>query len=82
MKRKDLVGVILIAGLSGIISLIISSKLINPATKRQEQVEVVQPIVSTFTQPSDKFFNDKSINPTQIIKIGDNNNQKPLQSGN
>lgn len=78
MKRKD---IILIAGIvfvTGLISYFISNLFFAPPKDRKEQVEVVQPISTEFNMPDDKYFNSNSIDPTQPITIGENNNQQPF----
>ncbi len=79
MKQKDilLIGVIVI--IAGTVSYIISSKLFAPPKDRKTQVEVVEPITTEFSSPDNKYFNEKSLNPTKTIQIGDNPAQQPAQ---
>lgn len=82
MKQKDLTLIIVIVFVSGMFSFLISRVLINTSNQKQE-VEVVEPITAEFTQPSDKYFNSSSTNPTQLIEIGENKNETPFDdSGN
>ena len=61
----------------------IGPKLVIATPKnRQEKVEIVDAISSDFKQPSSKYFNRLSIDPTKLIQIGDNVNQKPFNSAN
>ena len=71
MKQKDWIVVIIVVIITGAVSLIISSSLFSAKTSIQK-VEVVQKVSSEFHTPAsdDKYFNDKSINPTQLIRIG------------
>lgn len=78
MKQKDIVLVILVIFISGVFSLVLSNYLFASPKNRQEKVEVVEPITAEFKQPDKKYFNAESIDPTQIIKIGDNNNNQPF----
>ncbi|HSX44375.1 MAG TPA: hypothetical protein VLF87_00495 [Patescibacteria group bacterium] len=78
MKQKDIALIIVVIAISGALSLVASRMLITSPKNRQEKVEVVEPISADFKQPDNKYFNTNSIDPTQIIKIGDNNNNKPF----
>ena len=78
MKQKDLVVVIAAAFLSGVVAIVLSSLLISTPKNRSQKAEVVQPIVSDFPEPDKQYFNDKSLDPTQLIRIGDNANASPF----
>lgn len=80
MKQKDIALIIVVVFISGFLSYFISSYLIVPSSERRAQVEVVEPIVADFSEPSKQYFNDKSINPTQTIEIGENDNKTPFES--
>lgn len=80
MKRKDLGVIIGVAIVSGIISLIVSSKVIVTPAHRQQQVEVVPAINAQFSTPSTTYFNSQSIDPTVLIQIGNNSNQTPFNN--
>ena len=78
MKQKDIASLLVIIIVSAALSFVISQKLFaSPASKRIE-AEVVEPIVSDFTAPSNKYFNENSVNPTQQIRIGDSSNITPF----
>jgi len=81
MKQKDiaLIGVVVI--ISAVLSLVISNKIFATPADRQQQVEQVGSINSTFTTPSATYINGSSIDPTQTIQIGANTNQTPFGSG-
>lgn len=78
MKQKDVALIIVIAFISGIISFVVSNKLFVTPSNRQQQVEVVDPINSTFQPLDKKYFNSNSIDPTQQTQIGSDNNQNPF----
>jgi len=80
MKQKDILTIVLVAIVSGIVSLVISSKVFNTPQNRQQEVEVVPAISVVFPQPSTQYFNSKSIDPIQIIRISNNNNTQPFGS--
>jgi hypothetical protein len=81
MKQKDLPLIILVVGISAIFSFILSNLLISSPKNRKEKVEVVSPITSDFKEPDKQYFNANSVDPTQLIQIGDNNNQQPFTGG-
>lgn len=80
MKQKDIALILVVVIVSGAFSLVLSNYLFSSPKNRQEQVEVVEPISADFKTPSsdDKYFNPQAINPTQIITVGDSNNQTPF----
>ena len=78
MKQKDIALILVIVFVSAVISLLISNMLFASPKKRQEQVEVVQPISSDFPAPDKRYFNEKAFNPTKTITIGQNNNTDPF----
>jgi hypothetical protein len=82
MKQKDIVLIIVVVFISGVVSLVLSNMLISSPKNRQEKVEVVEPISAEFDTPKkdDKYFNSQAIDPTQIIRIGDSNNQQPFNA--
>jgi hypothetical protein len=82
MKQKDIALILVIAFVSGLISLFVSRALFAPAASSQQQVEVVQSISSNFPTPNATYFNAKSIDPTQLIKISNTNNSNPFNGTN
>lgn len=77
MKQKDWFLIVIIVFISAILSFVLSGILIKPA-KKGDKVEVVESISSEFPQPDPKYFNLTSVDPTQVIRIGDNNNTTPF----
>ena len=80
MKQKDLAIIIGVVIISGILSFIISSKIIATPANRQQQVQVAPLISSQFNQPSSTYFNSSAIDPTKLIQIGNNSNQTPFNN--
>lgn len=78
MKQKDVILIIVVLFVSAIVSFFISSKLFASPKDRQTQVEVVEPISADLKQPDSRYFNANSIDPTQLIQIGNQNNQQPF----
>lgn len=80
MKQKDIATILFIVGISAIVSVFLSNKIISTPKNRQQKVEIVESIGSEFTRPDNKIFNEKALNPTQIIQIGNDPNDKPFNS--
>lgn len=81
MKQKDLPLIFVVVIFSAVVSLVLSNILISSPKNRKTKVEVVNPITSDFKEPDQRYFNAQSIDPTQVIQIGDNNNQQPFTGG-
>ena len=81
MKQKDIAIVIVVAFVSAVASLLVSRLLFASPQKQQQQVEVVPAITASFPSPDSRYFNSSSIDPTQLIQIGNNNNTNPFNSG-
>ena len=80
MKQKDFALIIAVAGISAIFAIALSSLFIVSPKNRNETAETVEPMVADFPAPSEKYFNDQSIDPTQVISIEDSNNQSPFNA--
>ncbi len=83
MKKKDITLILVIVIISAVFSFFISGYLFgNPETEPQ-QAEVVEAITDEFISPDERYFNDESINPTQLIRVGDEEgNVSPFGSSN
>lgn len=78
MKQKDIALIIVIVFISGIASFFISGALFASSSSRQQKVEKVEAITADFPTPSKKYFNSESIDPTQLIQIGNSTNPDPF----
>lgn len=78
MKQKDIMLIAVIVVVSGVLSFFLSNLVIGTPQKSGLKVEVVEPITSDFPTPDNKYFNEKSINPTQVITIDATNNPQPF----
>lgn len=78
MKKKDIGILVIIAVVSAVLSIALSNYLI-PSADRTQEVETVEPISAEFQRPPAEYFNQDSINPTQEISIGQDENSKPFQ---
>lgn len=85
MQKKDLSTVIVIVIVAGSFSLVFSNLILKPRVKR-DSVEVVTPIPSEIPNVKNdpaytSFYNPNALNPTQTIRIGDQQNQDPFSGG-
>lgn len=78
MKQKDIALILVIVFFSGIASFFLANKFISPPEHKQKAAKV-EAITDEFKQPDPKYFNDKSINPTKTITIGDGSNVLPIK---
>lgn len=77
MKQKDIVVIVLVAGVGAILSYFIANKVFVTQDDRQVEVEVIDVLTSEFTTPDERFFNAESINPARDAKL-DQTNQTPF----
>jgi hypothetical protein len=80
MKQKDIALIAAVVVFSAIVSLLVSKVIFTSPKNRQQEVEVVQPISSSFPQPDKRYFNKNAFDPTQTITIGQNANPNPFSS--
>jgi hypothetical protein len=78
MKQKDIILILVIAFISAVASILISKILFAAPATHQQQVEVVQPIVSDFPHPDTRYFSKDAFDPTKLITIGQNANPDPF----
>ena len=78
MKQNDIVLIIVIVFIAGVVSFFVSNALFSSTETRKADVEVVEPITQTFTEPDKRYFNDQALNPTQLIQIGNQDNRQPF----
>jgi hypothetical protein len=84
MKRKDFMIIGATAVIAVIFSIILSGALLGSPKKNQIKVPKVDVINALFPSPQTDdtfkpFFNDKALDPTQLIQIGDQTNASPFQ---
>jgi hypothetical protein len=82
MKRKDLTKVIFVAIIWGIFSIVVSGVIFKSPVKNA-RVPVVKPINTSFPQVStdsnyQAIFNTNALDPTQLIQIGNSQNNTPF----
>jgi hypothetical protein len=79
MKKKDALLIVVVAITAGVMALVISRIFLSAPKHLQQEVEVVEPISAEFKTPDTRIFNDQAINPTRLIRIGENQNQNPFE---
>lgn len=82
MKQKDLIIIMVVVFVSGFSSLFISNWLFASPSDLSAEVEVVDPITTDFPTPDTRYFNVNSIDPTQNITIGNDQNTEPFNQTN
>jgi len=82
MKQKDWIIIIVTVFISAVASFFISRALFASPEDRMAEVEIVEPILAEFQQPDDRYFNEDSINPSQSITIGEDDNPQPFSDSN
>ncbi|HEX9153249.1 MAG TPA: hypothetical protein VF809_00330 [Candidatus Saccharimonadales bacterium] len=78
MKQKDVALILVLVFVSGVMSFLVSRWVFGKPANRQQKAEIVDVISSDFSLPPTKYFNNNSIDPTQLIQIGDANNPNPF----
>lgn len=76
MKQKDIMTIGLVAFVSIIVSLVVTNLIFNGS--KNQTVENVPSITSYFPTPDSHYFNSNSIDPTQLIEIGNGVNPTPF----
>ncbi len=80
MKQKDLALILVVVFVSVVLSLVVSRWIFASPKNRTQTAEKVDVIGADFTQPSSKYFNVDSVNPTQQIQIGSDSNPNPFNA--
>ena len=78
MKKNDIGVIIAVAIFAGIFSLVASNLVFTPRSTKGLKAQKIDVINSAFQQPDKRYFNSESINPTQLIQIGDTPNGQPF----
>lgn len=71
MKKKDISLLAIIVIISAVFSFFVSGLIVGDPESDPIEAEVVDAISSDFESPDDRFFNEDSFNPTQLIRVGD-----------
>ena len=80
MKKKERNTIIIVILVSAFVSFFAAKFLIGGSRDKTQTAEVVEPISAEFSRPDPKIFNENAVNPTQLIKIGENANPTPFNA--
>ncbi len=78
MKQKDIALIAVIGFVALVAGLLLSNMVFSSSSKRTMKKDVVTAITTDFKEPDKKYFNENSVDPTQIIRIGEDTNQTPF----
>lgn len=81
MKQQDVATIILVIGISAIVSLFVSKAIFVPPKDRQQTVQQVQAITTDFETPApdSPYFNSNLIDPTKTIQVNQSNSNNPFK---
>ena len=79
MKQKDIALIIVIIFVSGVVSYIVSGMLFKNSSQSTtvQTVSVINPDFNV-SQVNPEYINSSSVDPTQLIQIGNSNNPNPF----
>lgn len=85
-KKQNLVVLAIVAFIAAIISIAVSGAVFGTPQSRPIKVPVVDNISPTFPDVQHdstytSFLNNKALDPTQLIQIGNSSNTTPFQGG-
>lgn len=85
MKRKDILVIAAVGFIAAIFSFVLSGAIFGSPKSNPIKVPVVHKIDSSFPVVQNdsqytSFFNDKALNPTELIQIGGTGNNQPFQN--
>lgn len=83
MKKNDILTLVVAGIIAAVFSTFLSMLVFTGGDNRQQKVDEVEVITASFPLPKDDevlkgVFNESAIDPTQLIRIGDNTNQNPF----
>ncbi len=78
MKKNDIAVIVAVGVFAAIFSLVLSNLLFTPKSTKELKAQKVDSISAGFDQPDKRYFNSESINPTQLIQIGENKSTTPF----
>lgn len=76
MKQNDIITLIVTIFFSVVLSIVAANLLFSKASLSNQRVDIVPTIRTNFSIPNTQYFNNQSIDPTQIINIAPGNNQQ------
>ncbi len=79
MNKKDRNTLVVVILVSAFVAFFAAKILIGSPQKKPQKVEVVEPISIDFQRPDSTVYNQDAVNPTQLIKISENENTDPFR---
>lgn len=85
-KRQNIVILVIVGLIAAMVSIVISGAIFGTPQNNPIKVPVVDPISPSFPDVQHdsnytSFLNNKALDPTQLIQIGNNQNTAPFQGG-
>lgn len=80
MKQKDIALILIVAIVSVVVAILASNFIFSFTGGRELEAESADTISSSFTVPGTQYYNNESVNPTQIIRINNNENNQPFNN--
>lgn len=80
MKKTDIAMLVLIAGISILVSALTLKSILGDPSEKTRNVQITNEISDSFTEPSKDIFNKEAINPTVQVFIGDGSDKKSSSS--
>lgn len=78
MKQKDIALIIIVIFVGGVFSVIMTKTVFVSTTSKQQTAQKIEPISNEFKEADKTVFNQNAINPTKLIRIGDESNTSPF----
>jgi len=78
MKQDDIILVVGTMFVSAVFALLVTATPIFGSLSKNQQVTVVSTINTSFQAPSSQYLNTSSIDPTLLVRIGNNSNTTPF----
>lgn len=78
LKSKNIITLVLVVGLTVLISSMLSNLLITNQSTLRTKVEVADAVTSEFNYKDKPYFSADKLNPTKDITVSENNNTDPL----
>jgi len=78
LKQSEIATIILVAALALGASFFIANAVISPGERKQDVLSV-QAIDTNFPEIDESIFPKDGLNPTQQVRIGENNPDAPFQ---
>jgi hypothetical protein len=78
MKKNDITLIVGTMLFGAVLAVLVTSVILSNSISTQQRVQVVNTINTSFQPPSNQYLNSSSIDPTLLVKIGNNSNTAPF----